>query len=104
MATAVLQRSATRRSRKSRRTEAAAGPFSPDLTLRLHELIEGRVGSLRMFSKALSAEICFVNPALEDPARFEGDCPVYTTRELAFVLSLTPEELRRYHHLKSRLI
>jgi hypothetical protein len=59
---------------------------------------------VRVHSRALDSEICFVNPEIHDPEKLSPDCPAYTTRELAFVLSLSPSELRRYHYLKMKLI
>ncbi|GEM_PF-5100214 len=71
--------------------------FSPDL------LVQGERESVRVYSKALDSELYFVNS--EDVAHQQKslNCPVYTTRELAFVLSLSPSELKRYHYLKQKL-
>ena len=80
--------------------------MSPDLLLQLYELLEGERDTVRVYSRALQSELCFVNPALCDPEqlKLQSDCPVYTTRELAFVLSLTEEEFRRFHYLKTKLV
>ncbi len=77
--------------------------FSPDLLVQLYELLQGERESVRVYSKALDSELYFVNS--EDVAHQQKslNCPVYTTRELAFVLSLSPSELKRYHYLKQKL-
>ncbi len=75
-----------------------------DLLLKLYELLQGERDRVRVYSKALQSDICFVNPARHNPDTLPMDCPVYTTRELAFVLSLTAEEFRRFHYLKTRLV
>ncbi|RMG68058.1 MAG: hypothetical protein D6715_03320 [Calditrichaeota bacterium] len=80
------------------------GSIDSDLLLKLYELLEGERDMVRVYSKALQSEICFVNPAVFNPDTLETDCPVYTTRELAFVLSLSEEEFRRFHYLKTRLV
>jgi hypothetical protein len=76
----------------------------PVLLLKLYELIQGERDMVRVHSNALDSEICFVNPALYDPAALQMDCPVYTTRELAQVLSLSPEEFRRFQSAKKQRI
>ena len=79
-------------------------PGEGDLILQLYELLEGRRAALIVYSQALQQAICFVNPALQPPNTVDGDLPVYTTRELAFILTLSPEEFRRFHYLKARLV
>ena len=77
----------------------------PDLRVTLYELLHGKRNMLRVYSELLQDELCFVNAERlppEDLARL--DCPVYTTRELAHILSLSDEEFRRFHHLKTRLV
>ncbi len=78
--------------------------LNPDLVLKLYELLEGERDSVRLFSKALNCDLLFVNPERVNPDLLTHDCPVYTTRELAYVLSLTPEEFRRFHYLKMKLV
>ena len=73
---------------------------NPVLLLKLYELIHGERNMIRLHSNALDSEICFVNPALCDPTALQMDCPVYTTRELADVLSLSMEEFQRFHGVK----
>lgn len=78
--------------------------LNPDLLLQLYELLEGERAMVRVYSNALQSEICFVNPTRQDPDQLKSDCPVYTTRELAFVLSLSEEDFRRFHYLKMKLV
>lgn len=78
--------------------------FDGDMLLKLYELLQGERDMVRVHSKALDSEICFVNPEIHNPENLPPDCPAYTTRELAFVLSLSPAELQRYHYLKMKLI
>ncbi|RMF57939.1 MAG: hypothetical protein D6748_10070 [Calditrichaeota bacterium] len=75
---------------------------NPDLIVKLYELIQGKRNSVRVYSGELGGEVCFINPEVGTPTEVEKDCPIYTTRELAFVLSLNKDELRRYHYLKQR--
>ncbi len=91
---------------KTRRRAAAARGLdvNPDVLLQLYELLQGERGKVTVYSKALGSPIHFVNPAVVDPESLEDTLPVYTTRELAFVLSLSDEELRRYHYFKQQLI
>jgi len=88
---------------KRRKTNLSQG-LNPDLLLRLSELLQGERDMVMIYSKALQSDICFVNTALCDPETLQIDCPIYTTRELAFVLSLSDEEFRRFHYLKTKLI
>ncbi|NOX35919.1 MAG: hypothetical protein GXO78_00105 [Calditrichaeota bacterium] len=92
------------RGKTRRRHAPAAIEVKGDLLLQLYELLQGERGMVRVYSRALQSDVCFVNPAVQDPETLEVDCPVYTTRELAFVLSLSEEEFRRFHYLKTRLI
>lgn len=78
-------------------------PFDTDMMMQLYELLQGDRATVTIYSKALGSEICFVNPAMENEPAF-SEAPVYTTRELAFVLSLSAEEFRRYHYLKMQLV
>lgn len=88
-----------------RRTRHKANPqFDADMLLKLYELLQGERDMVRVHSKALDSEICFVNPDVHNPEQTQFDCPAYTTRELAFVLSLSPSELQRYHYLKMKLV
>lgn len=86
---------------QSRSPEVA---FDTDLLLKLYELLQGERGLVRVYSQTLQAEICFVNPALQDPVQIPVEEIAYTTSELAFVLSLSEEEFRRFHYLKTRLL
>jgi hypothetical protein len=88
----------------STRLQQKQQPF-PDLRVTLYELLQGKRNMLRVYSELLQDELCFVNAESlppEDLARL--DCPVYTTRELAHILSLSDEEFRRFHYLKTRLV
>ncbi len=101
MKEALQQNSKRARKRVKKESHVA---ISPDLLLQLYELLEGERDTVRVYSRALQSELCFVNPALRDPDQIQTDCPVYTTRELAFVLSLSEEEFRRFHYLKTKLV
>lgn len=78
--------------------------LSPDIQLKLFELLQGERASLVIFSKKLKSRICLVNPALKNPGDMSSKYPVYTTNELAFILSFGTEELKRFHYLKTRLV
>ena len=91
---------------KRRRKSAPAKQEShigSDMLVKLHELLQGERDSVRLFSKALDSEICFINTAALAEEYASLDCPVYTTRELSFVLSLSADEFQRYHYLKMKL-
>lgn len=96
---AVLTKTTRRRSRHK-----VDKQFDADMLLKLYELLQGERDMVRVHSKALGSEICFVNPEVHNPEQMQLDCPAYSTRELAFVLSLSPPELRRYHYLKMKLV
>lgn len=85
-------------------TLKSGNQFDAQMMVALHELLQGERASVNIFSKALDGEICFFNPALVDPLELDDTLPAYSTRELAFVLSLSAEELQRYHHLKTCLV
>lgn len=85
---------------KRRRTNRSQ-PLSTDLMLKLYELLQGERDMVRVHSDALDSDICFVNAALCDPSSLLTDCPVYTTRELVHVLSLSADEFRRFHEVKA---
>ncbi len=87
-----------RKRRKSRKSK----PFNSEMLLNLYELLQGERDSVTMFSKALGEKIRFFNPAVE-PEEVPSGIASYSTRELAFVLSMTEEEFHRYHYLKTRL-
>ena len=93
-----------RTTKSKRKRYSLSQKLNPDLMLKLSELVHGERDTVMIHSKALQSDICFVNPALRDPATLRVDCPVYTTRELAFLLSLSDEEFRRFHYLKTKLI
>lgn len=78
--------------------------FDPDVVVKLYELLQGERKMIRIFSKSLGCEICFVNAELTNSMQLTIDCPVYTTEELAFVLSLTEAEFKQFHYLKTRLV
>ena len=60
---------------------------------------------IRVYSETLQNELCFVNDEHIPPEELARlDCPVYTTRELAYILSLSDQEFRRFHYLKTRLV
>lgn len=78
--------------------------LTPDLLLELYELLQGDRDMVKVYSKALESEICFVNPARLTPDQLDTVSPVYTTRELAYVISLSEEDFRRFHYLKMQLV
>ncbi len=102
MQTPLMQPMQRRLARKSAK-KTPTPKLNPDMLVQLYELLEGEREMVRVFSKALNEEICFVNPELVDVEKLPVDLPVYTTREIAFVLSMQPDEFRRYHYLKTRL-
>lgn len=89
----IIQKSGER----LRRRRGSSRKILPDLMLKLAELLQGERDMIKVYSNAFDSEICFVNPALCDPSTLQMDCPVYTTGELAQVLSLSPAEFRRFH-------
>ena len=91
--------------RRRKMPSAPAAPsFSGDMLLQLYELLQGEREMVWVYSNALNGEICFVNS--DEPGRSDvpAGLPVYTARELSFVLSLSAAELRRYHYLKMKLV
>ncbi len=78
--------------------------FDADTLMQLYELLQGQRKMVRVHSKTLDEEICFVNPGAGGEEGVPPGCTHYSTRELSFVLSLSPEELKRYHYLKTKLI
>ncbi len=89
--------------KKKRTTLRAKNALDPDVLVKLYELVQGEREMVKFYSNSLNSELCFVNPALQDVDRLPAETTVYTTRELSFVLSMDPEELRRYHYLKMKL-
>ncbi len=89
--------------RKLTRRKASRN-FDADMMVKLYELLQGDRDMVKVYSKALDSEICFVNPALIDLDKSGMEGPAYSTRELSFVMSLSPAELRRYHYLKMKLV
>lgn len=85
--------------KRRKRTNRNSNPGS-DLMFKLSELLQGEREMIRVRSDAFDSDICFVNPALRDPSTLQMDCPVYTTGELAHILSLSPEEFRKFHEGK----
>ncbi|GAB4380131.1 MAG: hypothetical protein Kow0042_30000 [Calditrichia bacterium] len=92
--------------KRSRQRNKRNGHISldPDLLLKLYELLQGERDLLRVYSQALQCDVCFVNPHCVKMEQLEIDCPVYTTRELAYVISLSEDDFRRFHYLKTRLV
>ena len=78
--------------------------FNADMMVKLYELLQGQRDMVKVFSKALDSDIYFVNPASKNVDSKTLDGPMYSTREISFVLSLSPAELRRYHYLKMKLV
>ena len=99
---AIMQQTAKRVRRRSKPESHIA--LNPDLLLKLYELLQGERDMVRVYSKALHSELCFVNPERKNPDQLTADCPVYTTRELAYVISLSEDDFRRFHYLKTRLV
>lgn len=90
---------------RRRRQRGASPAFSGDAMTKLYELLEGKRERVHLHSKTLGCDLCFVNPTSEKTFDAGGNgSTVYTTRELSFVLSLSPADLRRYHYLKTQLI
>jgi hypothetical protein len=83
-----------------RRKRASRNSSNSDLMFKLSELLQGERDMIRVHSHAFDGDICFVNSALLDPSTLQTDCPVYTTGELAHILSLSPEEFRKFHEGK----
>ncbi len=98
-----METMAIRPALKRIKREKKSKSFSPDMLVQLYELLQGERESVRVYSKVLDSELYFVNSEVLANQQKLSDCPVYTTRELAFVLSLTPSELKRYHYLKQKL-
>lgn len=93
------------KSKKRRRPAAKIEKQSDaDMLVKLYELLQGERDIVRVFSRALNKEICFINPDVSEIEKNSADMPAYTTRELSFVMSLSPEELQRYHYLKMKLV
>ncbi|GAB4341000.1 MAG: hypothetical protein Kow0037_27260 [Calditrichia bacterium] len=91
-----------------RQTEPRSGQqsfhLSPDLLLQIYELLQGERDMVRVYSHTLQCHLSFVNPERQNPELLQNGDPVYTTRELAYVLSLSREDLIRFHYLKTRLV
>jgi hypothetical protein len=96
----TIQRKAT----KKRKRANPAQLFNSNLLFKLSELLQGEREMLKIHSDTFDSDICFVNPAVCDPSTLQMDCPVYTTKELAQVLSLSPEEFRQSHGLKVKSV
>ena len=86
---------------RSRRRSQKNSTFSNDMLIKLYELLRGERSAMKVFSKVLNEEIEFVSAAGEEA---DASRPVYTTRELSFILSMSPDELRKYHYFKTRLV
>ncbi len=81
---------------------AAEDGTNKDIILELFQVLEGQRSSLIFYSHTLECDICLVNTALADVEQQNMTCPVYTTDELAYILTLSQMDLKRYHYLKSR--
>ena len=92
------------RSIKRQRRKTTPGNFDNDMLMKLYELLQGQRNKVIVFSKVLNEKLMFINPAFYPEAELDTENTVYTTRELAFVLSLNTEEFRRYHYLKRHLV
>jgi hypothetical protein len=75
-----------------------------ELVVKLYELLQGQRDMVRVYSKAFQSDLCFINPERLHSDLIPADCPVYTTRELAHILSLPDEELKQFHYLKMRMV
>lgn len=85
-----------------RKRENAASTVEP--VIKLYELIQGERGIVKIYSEFLECEIYLINPGVTNLPPLPDDCPIYTTEELAFLVNLSEDDLRRYHYLKTRLI
>ncbi len=91
---------------KARRKKLRNAPpkETPDILVKLYEFLQGERGELKIFSNVLGEELYFVNPVIFPETNWPTDKAVYTTREIAFILSLSSSELQRYHYLKTKLV
>ena len=79
-------------------------PSHDNLVVTLYELLQGKRDMVRVYSKALQSDLCFINPERLNTNLIPMDCPVYTTRELAYILSLPEEKLKQFHYQKTRMV
>ena len=79
-------------------------PGNADIFVKLFELLQGDRKKIYIYSKKLGCKICLVNPAVINPKKMKSNYPVYTTNELAFILSFDADELQRFHYLKTKLV
>lgn len=96
----TIRRNATKKRRRTNPLQT----LNSDLIFKLSELLQGERGMLKVHSDTLDSDICFVNPAVCNPSILQMECPIYTTKELAQVLSLSPEEFRQSHVLKEKSV
>ena len=89
--------------RKKRKIKPGKKP-NADMFMKLFELLQGEREVMYVYSKKLGCKICLVNPALRNPKEVKSNHPVYTTNELAFILSFDANELERFHYLKTKLV
>lgn len=75
-----------------------------ELMVKLYELLQGQRDMVRVYSKVFESDLCFINPERLHSDLIPTDCPVYTTRELAHIISLPDEELKQFHYLKIRMV
>jgi len=76
----------------------------PELVVKLYELLQGQRDMVRVYSKAFQSDLCFINPERLHSDLIPTDCPVYTTRELAHIISLPEGEFQYFHSLKTRMV
>lgn len=79
-------------------------PSDDHLVVILYELLQGERDMVRVYSKTLQSDLCFINPERSNTDLIPMDCPVYTTRELAYILSLPEEKLKQFHHQKMKMV
>jgi hypothetical protein len=98
---------ALQKNNKRTRKRAVQNPTKKntnDLTLALYELLQGKREFVRIYSNTLQSDLCFVNTNKLDSATLTIDCPIYTTKELAYIITLSKEDFLRFHYLKTRLV
>jgi hypothetical protein len=75
-----------------------------ELVLRLYQLLQGEREVVRVYSRVLQDDLYFINPDSVNTELLPGNCAVYTTRELAHIISISGEDFRRYHYLKLKKV
>ncbi|MFZ0390741.1 MAG: hypothetical protein WAN36_09825 [Calditrichia bacterium] len=74
------------------------------LVQKIYELLQGKRVMLKAYSNALQSEVLFVNSEQVNMEQLPEGLPVYTTRELAQIISFSREEFQRFHYLKTRMV